>query len=306
MTGIDLQSTAPAAHDLRVEVRQALEEEYVRLRTVDRPASRSIIEQGEHDEGFDPVVADEQLALVDRRIEALHAYLGTVRLPQQTDHPVVDYCVHVDLGEGPRWMLLTELAVLDERVITADSALGRAIVAAAVGDTFEYRTQSGAHRGVLRGVETGSSDAIEVALGIETAQIPAPRRLLELESGRALELLRNRKPAVGRLGFNLFGIPHIEVVNFLVDGDDLIFRINPGSKLTAVNYGGHFALQVDDLDTVKHTGWTVTVTGPVQRVRGPEAERLFNSLVPWAAGERPYIVRLKPRRVVGRALEIND
>jgi hypothetical protein len=241
--------------------------------------------------------------MLDRRIDALRSYLGTVRLPRHTNRAAVDYCLEVDLGDGPRWLLLSDVPVLDERVVTADSPLGRALLATEVGESFEYRRLNGPHRGRLLAVE---ADADELDPAPDRREAPTSRPVVPLARARALELLKSRNPGVGRLAFNLFGVPHIEVVNFLVDGADVVFRIAPGSKLSAVGYGGHFALQVDELDWVDRTGWTVTVTGPVQRVRGVDADRLTELLVPWAAGDRHFVVRLKPRHVVGRELAVLD
>lgn len=305
MTGVDLRSTNPDTHDLRVQVRGEVEEEYLRLRTVDRPALLDALANMPAGDP-DTVVISDELTLLDRRIGEIRTYLGTVRLPADAGRAAVDYGVRVDLGDGPEWMLLTDLPVLDERVVATDSPLGKALLGAEVGASFTFRTPHGTRTGVLLAVEAACTEPDPTVSDAENPLIPGPRQVVPLERTRALELLRERSPGVARLAFNLFGVPHIEVVNFLMDGEELIFRIDPGSKLIAVGYGGHFALQVDEVDHASRSGWTVTATGPVQRVRGPAEQKYLRDLVPWAAGERRFVIRMKPRRVFGRMLVVED
>ncbi|MGQ0632964.1 MAG: pyridoxamine 5'-phosphate oxidase family protein [Sporichthyaceae bacterium] len=121
-----------------------------------------------------------------------------------------------------------------------------------------------------------------------------------LDRDAALRLMATQP--VARLAFSLHGIPHIEVVNFVIDGRDPVFRIGVSSKLAALGRGEHFAMQVDHLDPMTRSGWTVTVIGPVHPVSAEDTTRLGGVLVPWAAGERTHIVRLTARQVIGRVL----
>ncbi len=145
------------------------------------------------------------------------------------------------------------------------------------------------------------------APGAVTPFVPSPRtHVVELENERAAALLAGRSPGFGRLAFAVFGAAHIEVVNFLVEEGDVFFRIDAGAKFIAVGHGGHFAFQIDDIDPVTRSGWTVTAVGPVRRVHGPEAERLTELLSPWVGGDKRFVMRLTPRRVFGRMLEQSD
>lgn len=301
MTGIDLTTTTPEAHELRAEVRAEVEQEYLRLRTVDRPALLNTLARSAGSDSADALVIADELALLDRRIAAIRRYLGAVRGPGESGCAAVDYCVQVDLGEGPQWVLITDLPVLDDRVVVTDSPLGKALLGTAVGEMFVYRTPHGTHTGRLLAVE--STSAADTEADADNALLAPERRLVELDRERSLDLLRDQSPGVGRLAFSLFGTPHIEVVNYLVDEHgDVIFRIDPGSKLIALLQGGQFAFQVDDIDLGSRSGWTVTVSGPAERVLGPAADDLVGRVTPWAAGERRFVVRLRPRAVVGRAL----
>lgn len=303
MTGVDLRSTPMAAHELRAAVRTQLEEEYLRLLVADRPALIAEADDARSAGPADIAVDEDELAVFDGRIAAIRNYLGTVRSPQGHGRPEIDYCVLVDLGDGPVWMLLTDLPVPDDRVVTADSPLGRALLAAHVDEPFEFTTAGGRRSGVVLAVEAArapfrSPDTMDSAEDDE----PEPHRLIVLDRTRSLELLAGCAPGVGRLAFNTHGTPHIELVNFILDGEDVIFRVAAGAKLIAASQGGRFALQVDEIDTTSRSGWTVTVSGPVYRVHGADAERLGERLSPWAAGEKRFILRMTPLQVYGRSL----
>jgi nitroimidazol reductase NimA-like FMN-containing flavoprotein (pyridoxamine 5'-phosphate oxidase superfamily) len=50
-------------------------------------------------------------------------------------------------------------------------------------------------------------------------------------------------------------------VNYVVDGDRIVVRTNPGTKLDAALRNAVVAFEVDHYDPVAHTGWSVLVTG---------------------------------------------
>jgi len=53
---------------------------------------------------------------------------------------------------------------------------------------------------------------------------------------------------LGRLAFDMAGWPLVLPVNYLVDGDDVVIRSDPGRKLAAARRQVHAALQVDSID----------------------------------------------------------
>jgi transcription elongation GreA/GreB family factor/nitroimidazol reductase NimA-like FMN-containing flavoprotein (pyridoxamine 5'-phosphate oxidase superfamily) len=301
MGGVTVHSSSPA-RVLRARIRTELEEEYLRLRTVHRPALLQSLADAPTRPSPETAVLEDELTLLDRRIGAIHAFLEAAPVAREKGRPAIGRCVRVDLGDGPCWMLLADLPVLDDRVVASDSPLGRVLLATEVGADFAYATPQGPRMGTLLGVERDDDRPARATAGNEAPPAVGPRPIVPLDRSKSLELLGTRSPGVGRLAFVLFGRPHISVVNFLLDGEELVFRVDPGTKLSAVGYGGHFTMEVDDIDWLARTGWSVTVTGPVQRVRGPEADRLLARLESWAAGERRYVVRLKPRTASGRAL----
>src|SRR5439155_3593860 len=139
-------------------------------------------------------------------------------------------------------------------------------------------------------------------------------RTLEQERGRpatgtdalALDtcLTRLRSRYVGRLAFLASGRPLIVPVNYLVDGEDIIIRTDPGSKLRAAARRQEVAFEVDQSDALYQDGWSVVVQGRAEEVvRADEIERLRSlTLVPWARGDRSHWIRIRPDVISGRRL----
>ena len=66
----------------------------------------------------------------------------------------------------------------------------------------------------------------------------------ELDEVQAWEFLTAHR--IGRLAIVIGGEPDIFPVNYVVDGQSLVFRTAEGSKLLAASLGGRMAFQVDE------------------------------------------------------------
>lgn len=112
------------------------------------------------------------------------------------------------------------------------------------------------------------------------------------------------RASVGRLGLSSDSLPVILPVNFVVDGDVIVFRTGPGLKLSAAAAGDVACLEVDDIDLLGHGGWSVLVTGRLQEITDPAqleaAERL--PLAPWWHRADQRYVRLSMDLLSGRQL----
>lgn len=114
---------------------------------------------------------------------------------------------------------------------------------------------------------------------------------------------------VGRVAVVQGEVPAIFPVNYVVDGDAIVFRTDPGTKLT---HGAHrlVAFEVDGLDRERRRGWSVVAVGPLEEV-GPfdeEAHRRLAALPihPWAGGEKGHLLRLVPGLLSGREVGTPD
>jgi hypothetical protein len=58
--------------------------------------------------------------------------------------------------------------------------------------------------------------------------------------------------------------------------------------------------EADDLDPVRHTGWSMIATGMARPVRDPDAITRYQQLLePWAAGQMDYVIVIRPQMIAG-------
>jgi nitroimidazol reductase NimA-like FMN-containing flavoprotein (pyridoxamine 5'-phosphate oxidase superfamily) len=117
-----------------------------------------------------------------------------------------------------------------------------------------------------------------------------------------LRLLRRAR--IGRVAVSVDALPAVLPVNFTVLGDNIVFRTNPGAKLDAALANNVVAFEVDDVDPVYHTGWSVLVQGMAREVSEPEqvAEVRRAPLRAWAGHGRDRFVRIATDNVSGRRI----
>ena len=113
-----------------------------------------------------------------------------------------------------------------------------------------------------------------------------------------------RRAQVVRLAVVVDGWPVVLPVNHVLDGDDLVIRTEPGTKLSAIRRAGRVAVQADDTDPLYRSGWSVLVRGNAEEVTdAAELARLSSlGLQPWVAGEPRSWVRIHPVGIAGRRL----
>jgi nitroimidazol reductase NimA-like FMN-containing flavoprotein (pyridoxamine 5'-phosphate oxidase superfamily) len=121
-----------------------------------------------------------------------------------------------------------------------------------------------------------------------------------LDRQHCLRLLANDE--VGRLAVVDAGVPVILPVNYAMDGDAVVFRTAPGTKLDAASTPASF--EIDAFDRSTRHGWSVVVTGRLEEVDSYAARDLARlralDVSPWATGERDHWLRLVPSRITGR------
>ena len=112
-----------------------------------------------------------------------------------------------------------------------------------------------------------------------------------------LELLATA--SVGRVAVALpGGAPLVLPVNFVLDGEVVVFRSDPGSKLDALRE--HPAsFQVDSIDPLHRTGWSVLIQGFAYETSPADVE-----LEPWDAGPKAHWVRIFPGGITGRRITL--
>ena len=122
--------------------------------------------------------------------------------------------------------------------------------------------------------------------------------LSELLEDECWDLLRTR--TVGRVGWQGSGGPTIVPVNYVIDERAVIFRTAPYTDLGREGAVQEVAFQVDDLDPVARSGWSVLVRG--RRRLDPEAYGKAPRPEVWVGGSRWLVLRIEARTISGRRL----
>jgi nitroimidazol reductase NimA-like FMN-containing flavoprotein (pyridoxamine 5'-phosphate oxidase superfamily) len=132
-------------------------------------------------------------------------------------------------------------------------------------------------------------------------RIMQSRQPVELTEGESWELLGS--VSLGRIVFTQHAMPAIRPVNHLVDDGMIIVRSHLGSAIVAradADDGVVVCYEADELDTIRHTGWSVIATGMARLVRDPEAiDRYKQRLEPWIDGQMDYVISITPQIVTG-------
>lgn len=129
-----------------------------------------------------------------------------------------------------------------------------------------------------------------------------PRGVVEmLDRPTCLGLLATKH--TGRLVTVVQGQPEIAVVNFVCQGDSVVFALGPDSRVGS-SIGGPVAFEVDDIDEAHTTGWSVVLHGYGREVTGDA--RMASSWGPapdphpWAPRDLSRLVQVVPRTITGR------
>jgi nitroimidazol reductase NimA-like FMN-containing flavoprotein (pyridoxamine 5'-phosphate oxidase superfamily) len=106
--------------------------------------------------------------------------------------------------------------------------------------------------------------------------------------------------SIGRLAVGAGdGPPFVVPVNFVLDGDVVMFRTAVGSKLRLIR-GAQVTFEVDGVDADEREGWSVIFQGPAYEASHWEYDG--KSLEPWAPGEKEHWVRVVPTAITGRRI----
>ena len=111
----------------------------------------------------------------------------------------------------------------------------------------------------------------------------------------------------GRVAVNDDDGPIVLPVNYLLDGDAVIFRSSSGTKVEAAEREAAASFEIDAVDERTRTGWSVIARGTLTEVQDrDEIERAGALPAPFAGGDRPYVLRLRLGEVTGRRIELPE
>ncbi len=128
--------------------------------------------------------------------------------------------------------------------------------------------------------------------------------LRQLTRDDALRLLATTP--IGRIIYTRQALPAVELVNFALEGGDIIVRTDRSGKLAAATRGAIVAFEADVVDMEHRSGWSVTAIGPSRAVTdAADIARLQRiGLDSWAPGVREHFIRITPQLLNGRWLDI--
>jgi uncharacterized protein len=129
-------------------------------------------------------------------------------------------------------------------------------------------------------------------------------RLQELTRDQCLDLLESHL-FLGRIGYVVDGLPIIVPVNFVVDGESVVYSTAKGSKLSWLSNHSRVAFQADHGRPADRSGWSVLIHGTAREVTDPaELEALrAGSLRSWAFPAADHWVRISIDHISGRRIE---
>ena len=109
---------------------------------------------------------------------------------------------------------------------------------------------------------------------------------------------------LGRIGLRIGESPAILPVNYALLDGDVVFRTDPGSKLTAALMGVQVAFEADGAVGEGDLRWSVLVVGYAEEIRDTATLARVDDLglEPWVAGHRDNVVRITPHQITGRRI----
>jgi hypothetical protein len=132
------------------------------------------------------------------------------------------------------------------------------------------------------------------------AEVTQSRQAVDLTEQECWRLLAT--VSLGRVVFTRRAMPAIRPVNHLVDGDAIIVRSHNGADIVAHagDDGAVVCYEADELDPVRHTGWSVIATGLASLVREPALiARYQEALEPWIMGQMDHVLAIRPQILTG-------
>jgi hypothetical protein len=107
----------------------------------------------------------------------------------------------------------------------------------------------------------------------------------------------------GRLAVVDDGQPVIVVLNYALDGEDVVFRTREDSRIAQLTRDERTVSAVFEVDSAypsQRSGWSVIARGSLVRERNPERRRKVRSqITTWAEGEHDAILCLRVHELTG-------
>jgi uncharacterized protein len=109
---------------------------------------------------------------------------------------------------------------------------------------------------------------------------------------------------LGRIAITSGALPTVLPVNFRFDGRHILIRTSLGTKLDAATRNAVVAFEVDEIDPVTRTGWSVVIRGVASQLTDAgeiEAAR-WSPPERWAPGADSRVIAVSVELVSGRRI----
>lgn len=149
----------------------------------------------------------------------------------------------------------------------------------------------------------GLSPLLHAASGGDDRPVEVDRNGLEvLDREECLRLLA--RATLGRIAVSSRALPTVLPVNFCLVGQCIVIRTGEGSKLDAATRNEVVAFEVDDFDSMYHSGWSVVATGVAREVTDPDevAALRHARLTRWAPRGNGRVVAISTDMISGRRI----
>ena len=109
---------------------------------------------------------------------------------------------------------------------------------------------------------------------------------------------------VGRIAITSNALPVVLPVNFVLLDDRIVIRTGRGTKLDAATRNTVVAFEVDEIETVEQTGWSVLVTGVARELVAPDEIDEISASPParWAPGTDGRYIAISTDMISGRRI----
>ena len=109
---------------------------------------------------------------------------------------------------------------------------------------------------------------------------------------------------VGRIVYSRQALPAVEPVDFFLDGETVVIRVNEASRLAKAIERAVVAFEADEYDAAAGTGWSVTIVGESFDVAKPNEVARLSGLVRehWAQDGKDHLVRISTPSVTGHRI----
>jgi nitroimidazol reductase NimA-like FMN-containing flavoprotein (pyridoxamine 5'-phosphate oxidase superfamily) len=109
----------------------------------------------------------------------------------------------------------------------------------------------------------------------------------------------------GRIGWSSGGVQQILPVSYAVHAGRVVFRTSPYGVLHHLSHPTNVAFEIDQVDAVAGTGWSVVVQGRAEGVVLPQelvALWARPDIEPWAPGTRNLFIAITTHTISGRVV----